>query len=46
MISLQMENFGPSSLNLVDLEFKIPVSYGSVEKLIQIHDIRVSSLIL
>ncbi|PNF29707.1 hypothetical protein B7P43_G13071, partial [Cryptotermes secundus] len=36
----KMENFGPSSLNLVDLEFKIPVSYGSVKKLFQIHDIR------
>lgn len=38
--TFMMVNFGPSSLKVVDLEFKIPVSYRSVDKLIQIHGIQ------
>jgi hypothetical protein len=38
---LQVTNFGPSPVNKMDLEFKIPVSYAEVKHFIQIDDIQV-----
>ena len=38
---LQVTNFGPSPVNKMELEFKIPVSYAEVKHFIQIYDIKV-----
>jgi hypothetical protein len=38
---LQVKNFGPSPLNKVDLEFKIPISYAGVKNFIEINEIKV-----
>jgi len=38
---LQVTNFGPSPVNKMELEFKIPISYAGVEHFIQIYDIKV-----
>lgn len=41
---LQVTNFGPSPVNEVELEFKIPVSFAEARNFIEINDIKVSTL--